>query len=57
MTCARVEEQQAQVLLGDVRDYDSVHDGLRGVNYVSCGRAKQVPSCEFYRWRLCARTS
>lgn len=35
--------------VGDVRDYDSVHDGLRGVNYVFHAAAlKQVPSCEFY---------
>ncbi len=35
--------------IGDVRDYDSVHDALRGVNYVFHAAAlKQVPSCEFY---------
>ena len=35
--------------VGDVRDYDSVHDALRGVNYVFHAAAlKQVPSCEFY---------
>jgi UDP-N-acetylglucosamine 4,6-dehydratase len=35
--------------IGDVRDYDSVHDGLRGVNFVFHAAAlKQVPSCEFY---------
>ena len=35
--------------IGDVRDYDSVHDGLRGVDYVFHAAAlKQVPSCEFY---------
>jgi len=32
-----------------VRDYDSVHDSLRGVDYVFHAAAlKQVPSCEFY---------
>lgn len=35
--------------IGDVRDYDSVHDALNGVDYVFHAAAlKQVPSCEFY---------
>jgi UDP-N-acetylglucosamine 4,6-dehydratase len=35
--------------IGDVRDYDSVHDALRNVDYVFHAAAlKQVPSCEFY---------
>lgn len=35
--------------IGDVRDYDSVHQALRGVDYVFHAAAlKQVPSCEFY---------
>ena len=35
--------------IGDVRDYDSIHDALRGVDYVFHAAAlKQVPSCEFY---------
>jgi UDP-N-acetylglucosamine 4,6-dehydratase len=35
--------------IGDVRDYESVHDALRGVDYVFHAAAlKQVPSCEFY---------
>jgi len=35
--------------IGDVRSYDSVHDGLRGVDFVFHAAAlKQVPSCEFY---------
>lgn len=35
--------------IGDVRDYQSVHDALRGVDYVFHAAAlKQVPSCEFY---------
>ena len=35
--------------IGDVRDYDSIHQALRGVNYVYHAAAlKQVPSCEFY---------
>lgn len=35
--------------IGDVRNYDSIHDALRGVDYVFHAAAlKQVPSCEFY---------
>jgi UDP-glucose 4-epimerase len=35
--------------LGDVRNYDSVQDAMKGVNYVFHAAAlKQVPSCEFY---------
>ena len=35
--------------IGDVRNYDSVHDAMKGVNYVFHAAAlKQVPSCEFY---------
>ena len=35
--------------IGDVRDYDSVDDALKGADYVFHAAAlKQVPSCEFY---------
>ncbi len=35
--------------IGDVRNYDTIHDALRGVDYVFHAAAlKQVPSCEFY---------
>lgn len=35
--------------IGDIRSYDSVHDAMKGVNYVFHAAAlKQVPSCEFY---------
>lgn len=35
--------------IGDVRDYDGIHDAMKGVNYVFHAAAlKQVPSCEFY---------
>lgn len=35
--------------IGDVRSYGSVHDAMKGVNYVFHAAAlKQVPSCEFY---------
>ena len=35
--------------VGDVRDYDSIFQALKGVDYVFHAAAlKQVPSCEFY---------
>lgn len=35
--------------IGDVRDYNSIDDALKGVDYVFHAAAlKQVPSCEFY---------
>ena len=35
--------------IGDVRNYESLNQALRGVNYVFHAAAlKQVPSCEFY---------
>ena len=35
--------------IGDTRDYDSVFQAMRGVDYVFHAAAlKQVPSCEFY---------
>ena len=35
--------------IGDVRDYDSTYEAMKGVDYVFHAAAlKQVPSCEFY---------
>lgn len=35
--------------IGDVRNYESIYEALKGVNYVFHAAAlKQVPSCEFY---------
>jgi len=35
--------------IGDVRNYDSIHEAMQGVDYVFHAAAlKQVPSCEFY---------
>jgi UDP-N-acetylglucosamine 4,6-dehydratase len=35
--------------IGDVRDYESLHQAMKGVDYVFHAAAlKQVPSCEFY---------
>ena len=44
-----LNSSKVKFYIGDVRDYDSVHDALRNVNYVFHAAAlKQVPSCEFY---------
>jgi UDP-N-acetylglucosamine 4,6-dehydratase/5-epimerase len=41
--------EKLKFYIGDVREYDSVHDALRGVDFVFHAAAlKQVPSCEFY---------
>lgn len=35
--------------IGDIRDYDSIYQAMKGVDYVFHAAAlKQVPSCEFY---------
>lgn len=44
-----LKSEKVKFYIGDVRDYDSVHDALKGVDYVFHAAAlKQVPSCEFY---------
>jgi UDP-N-acetylglucosamine 4,6-dehydratase/5-epimerase len=44
-----LKSDKVKFYVGDVRNYDSVHDALRGVDYVFHAAAlKQVPSCEFY---------
>jgi UDP-glucose 4-epimerase len=44
-----LKSDKVKFYIGDVRDYNSVHDALRGVDYVFHAAAlKQVPSCEFY---------
>ena len=44
-----LRNDKVKFYIGDVRDYDSVYDALRGVDYVFHAAAlKQVPSCEFY---------
>lgn len=36
-------------IIGDVRNYDSIHEAMKSVDYVFHAAAlKQVPSCEFY---------
>ncbi len=44
-----LKNDKVKFYIGDVREYDGVHDALRGVDYVFHAAAlKQVPSCEFY---------
>ena len=44
-----LKNDKIKFYIGDVREYDSLHDALRGVDYVFHAAAlKQVPSCEFY---------
>ena len=44
-----LKNDKIKFYIGDVREYDAVHDALRGVDYVFHAAAlKQVPSCEFY---------
>jgi UDP-glucose 4-epimerase len=44
-----LKSDKAKFYIGDVREYDSIYDALRGVDYVFHAAAlKQVPSCEFY---------
>lgn len=42
-------DSKLRFYIGDVRDYESVHQAMKGVDYVFHAAAlKQVPSCEFY---------
>jgi len=42
-------DDRVKFYIGDVRDFSSVNDAMRGVDYVFHAAAlKQVPSCEFY---------
>lgn len=45
----RFNSPKLKFYIGDVRDYDTLNDALKGVDYVFHAAAlKQVPSCEFY---------
>lgn len=45
----KYKNDKIKFYIGDVRDYDSIHSAIRGVDYVfSAAALKQVPSCEFY---------
>jgi len=44
-----INEPRVKYYIGDVREYSSLFDTMRGVDYVFHAAAlKQVPSCEFY---------
>ena len=44
-----LKNDKVKFYIGDVRNYDSIDDALRNVDYVFHAAAlKQVPSCEFY---------
>jgi UDP-glucose 4-epimerase len=44
-----LRDDRVKFHIGDVRNYDALHDALHGVHYVFHAAAlKQVPSCEFY---------
>ena len=44
-----LDNPKLKFYIGDVRNYDSIFQALKGVNYVFHAAAlKQVPSCEFY---------
>lgn len=44
-----LKDDKAKFYIGDVRNYDSIHQAMHGVDYVFHAAAlKQVPSCEFY---------
>ena len=44
-----LKESRLKFFIGDVRNYESIHRALKGVDYVfSAAALKQVPSCEFF---------
>jgi UDP-N-acetylglucosamine 4,6-dehydratase/5-epimerase len=43
------DDSKLKFFIGDVRDYSSINQALKGVDYIFHAAAlKQVPSCEFY---------
>lgn len=45
----KLNNDKVKFYIGDIRDYDSLYQALKGVDYVFHAAAlKQVPSCEFY---------
>ena len=44
-----LNDEKLKFYIGDVRDYDAIHQAMKGVSLVFHAAAlKQVPSCEFY---------
>lgn len=49
MRTAYMNDERVKFYIGDIRDYDSIYNALKGVHYVFHAAAlKQVPSCEFF---------
>lgn len=45
----KYKSDKLNFIIGDVRDFDSINNAMRGVDYVFHAAAlKQVPSCEFF---------
>ena len=49
MRTSYMNDERVKFYIGDIRDYDSIFNALKGVDYVFHAAAlKQVPSCEFF---------
>jgi UDP-N-acetylglucosamine 4,6-dehydratase len=49
MRTAYMNDERVKFYIGDIRDYDSIYNALKCVDYVFHAAAlKQVPSCEFF---------
>ena len=47
----RIQNNKVKFILGDVRNFDSLDNAMKGIDYVFHAAAlKQVPSCEFHPW-------
>ena len=47
-----LNDNKLRFCIGDIRDYDSINQAMKGVHYVFHAAAlKQVPSCEFYPYQ------
>lgn len=45
----QLNNPKVNFIIGDIRDFESINNAMRGVDYVfSAAALKQVPSCEFY---------
>ena len=45
----RLNDPKLNFIIGDVRDFESINNAMKGVDYVfNAAALKQVPSCEFY---------
>ncbi len=45
----KYKSDKLNFVIGDIRDFDSINNAMRGVDYLFHAAAlKQVPSCEFY---------